>query len=113
MLKLTNYLDLDCAWGYTTLCKACKPQAPNNVYLNRPLKGYMPGDHCSICKKPGKVVVITEKCPDCGTTLDGDIYDYASWHCPDCEGTKQCFPTKQLAYLQDNTTQGLQSGMIY
>lgn len=85
MLKLTNYEDVACEWGYMTLCEGCKAIAPASVNLNKPLKDFYPADHCEICKKKGVVTIITAKCPQCDTRLDGDPHDNDTWYCPECD----------------------------
>jgi len=54
-LRLTNYLDSKCAWGYITLCDDCRSKAPRHVDTNHPIKDYLPADHCEICKRPGSL----------------------------------------------------------
>jgi hypothetical protein len=62
MLKLTNFVDEQCSYGYMTLCKSCTKIAPRHVKVNEPLTSLMAGSKCEICKRPG-VVTMPTKCP--------------------------------------------------
>jgi hypothetical protein len=57
MLKLTNYPDSKCAWGYMTLCEECKSKAPKWVDVEHPIKEYLPSDRCELCNHKGQILI--------------------------------------------------------